>query len=80
MLGRHFLVRSLSNKKVSRQYTVCNVLQTEIYEELIRLLRTDETNLTWLSKLLDKKDTNNIMFTIKNYNSKNGLSAKFFDK
>lgn len=33
-IGRHFLVRSFTNPRVSRHYTVCTSMKKEIYEEL----------------------------------------------
>jgi hypothetical protein len=67
MLGKHFLVRSLDKDRTARQYTICNVLRPKVYDELIRLLRTDDKNMTKLFNLLDNKDTNSVMFVVKRY-------------
>lgn len=76
MLGKHFLIRSLDRDKTARQYTICNVLRPELYEELTHLLRTGEKNMSKLINLLNSKDTNNMIFTVKDYGTATGISHK----
>jgi hypothetical protein len=45
MLGKHFLVKPLDTKS-TRHYSICNIMRPDLYEELIRLLRNDEKNMT----------------------------------
>ena len=76
MLGKHFLVRTVDKDRTARHYTICNVLRPKVYDELIRLLRTDDKNMTKLFNLLDNKDTNSVMFLVKRYESPTGVSLK----
>lgn len=78
-LGKHFLVRSQDEDATARQYTICNVLRPQLYEELIRLLRTEDKNFQTLKGLLREEDTNYMCFVVKNYNSETGLSKKLHE-
>jgi hypothetical protein len=84
MPGKHFL---LSNRpgflrsKVSRHYTVCNVMRPKVYQELLRLLRATEGSENfghYLGSLLTTQDENKVYVTIKNYKQPTGLSMRFF--
>jgi predicted ferric reductase len=76
MLGKHFLIRSLDQDKTARQYTICNVMRPEIYEELLRLLRVEDVHRTKLFNFMHTQDQNNMMFAIKDYASPTGVSHK----
>ena len=36
--GKHFLVYHKDNKSKKRQYTLCNCMQTEVYNEYLRVI------------------------------------------
>jgi cytochrome b involved in lipid metabolism len=67
ILGKHFTIRSNERESVTRQYTVSNIMRPKIYEELIRVLRTDDKNMTKLFSLIESDDKNNMMFVVKDY-------------
>ena len=42
MCGKHFTVKSLEGNKPTRHYTICNIMEPNAYNELIRLLKQDK--------------------------------------
>ena len=51
-------------------------MRPKVYEELIRVLRTDDKNLTKLFNKLDHDENNSMMFVVKDYDSATGLSHR----
>jgi len=51
-------------------------MRPKVYEELIRVLRTDDKNMTKLFNKMDADENNSMMFVVKDYNSQTGLSHK----
>jgi ferredoxin-NADP reductase len=84
MIGKHFLVRNIQGDKVARQYTICNIMRPQVYNELVRLLKDASAGQVIdgrnLAAMLTTKDENQISLTIKNYKQPTGLSAKFFER
>lgn len=85
MLGKHFTVSATVDTKPTRHYTICNVMQPQVYSTLVSMLRGSGTktpinheSVQDLQRMLSTEDTNNMMFVIKNYNQWSGLSEKFF--
>jgi hypothetical protein len=75
MLGKHFRVSPLDNPKLSRHYTICNVMQPKIYAAYLNALRDD----AFVSQdVLNEGVCDTVSFTIKNYATANGVSAKFY--
>jgi hypothetical protein len=88
MLGRHFTVKKLFNDVYCRQYTICNVMQPQVYKEVIKLAggtgkntpesllnqTSDSSNENALVELLaDQSSIDTMMFCIKDYSC--GLSC-----
>lgn len=82
MLGKHFLVNNVDGESVARHYTVCNAMQQDVFQELVRLLSANErpANIDRLKAMLSTQDQTSISLTIKNYNQPTGLSVRFFDQ
>ena len=73
-------MRSRDDDATARQYTICNIMRPGLYEELIRLLRCEDKNMTHLFSLIREDTVNSMMFVVKNYNSQTGLSNKLHTK
>ena len=67
MLGKHFKLRCVSDKKLNRHYTICNVMRPTYYQALVRSLKENDNN-SFEKHLLDSSDKPIQTFTIKNYN------------
>ena len=39
--SKHFLIRSMDNKKLYRHYTICNAMRPEIYKMYVDCLNAD---------------------------------------
>jgi Cytochrome b5-like Heme/Steroid binding domain len=78
-LTKHFWIRNMSQPDVIRHYTTCNAMRAPFYNELVRCLRDASVSDTFDKSLLDDKDNNSMVFTIKNYKQVKGLSYKFFE-
>lgn len=77
MLGKHFRVSPLDNLKLSRHYTICNVMQPKIYNAYLNALKSD-SQVT--QEALNEGACDTVTFTIKNYQAPNGVSMKFFNR
>lgn len=66
MLGKHFTVKPIDTK-ITRHYSICSIMQPDLYEELIRLLRTDEKNMTKFFNMMHDLDQSRMMFIVRNY-------------
>lgn len=55
-LGKHFLVSTTHGNKPARHYTVCNVMNPPVYQQLIRLLRGDTDDFGPLVQGLNQAD------------------------
>jgi ferredoxin-NADP reductase len=55
-------------------------MRPKIYEELIRVLRSDDKNVAKLLSLIESEDKNNMMFVVKDYNSTTGVSHKLHNE
>lgn len=55
MLGKHFKIRCISNKKLNRHYTICNVMRPTYYNSLVKSLRENDNN-SFEKHLLDSSD------------------------
>ena len=78
MIGRHYLIAVASNPNLMRQYTVCNTMIPEFYDEIIRVCQQviEGGEPTFDSKWFEFKDENRMYLTLKNYKQPTGLSAK----
>jgi hypothetical protein len=55
MLGKHFKLRSTSNQKLNRHYTICNVMRPTYYQALVKSLRNGDDS-DFGRHLLDSTD------------------------
>lgn len=39
MIGKHFLVYSDRHKTVKRHYTICNTMNTQVYQEVVKCIK-----------------------------------------
>ena len=88
MVAKHFTVSSAALPHIRRQYTICQTMQVDILRALYKLaddiLHSDESghrNVKFNESLLDRgsHDTNEISFTLKNYERPNGVATQIFD-
>ncbi|CDW78413.1 cytochrome b5-like heme steroid binding domain containing protein [Stylonychia lemnae] len=80
-IGRHFLIRSFSNSKVKRHYTVCTCMKKEIYDELCNALRQFQAGerILFNNAVLQENwnsDKSEVVCTVKNYNKRGGVSHR----
>ena len=89
MLGKHFTIRTLTGTKPNRHYTICNVMEPSVYSELNNMLSVSiekqlnssilqSGDIDKIKSQLQNEDNSRMMFVIKNYRSRTGLSEKFF--
>ena len=78
MLGKHFKIRNIKNQKLSRHYTICNVMRPTYYKALVKSL-SENDNQSFERHFLDSTDKPIQTFTIKNYNQILGLSSTFYN-
>ena len=78
MIGRHYLMAAASNPTLMRQYTVCNTMIPEFYNDIIRLCQQviEGEEPTFDQKWFEFKNENRMYLTLKNYKQPTGLSAK----
>jgi hypothetical protein len=69
----------MNNPSVIRHYTTCNAMAPKFYSELVRVLKSPKLVHTFDKSVLCPDDTNQMTFTIKNYQKKGGLSFRFFE-
>jgi hypothetical protein len=78
MIGRHFLIRALNNRKLKRHYTIANCMRKEAYEEYVKTIRSaSDTGIQeggFNDSLLTEQDSNLISLSLKNYSAARGLS------
>ena len=72
-MGQHYKVRSLKNMHVHRHYSVCDVMQPDVYRGLVESLKTDDSAL-----VVKQKNNFSQNFTVKNYKTQDGVSFRFF--
>lgn len=78
MIGKHFRVAWVGNdQKVSRHYTICNVMEPTQYNAYLLALESD-TQIE--AEVLNSDEKNSMFFTLKNYDKSGGLSRKLFMK
>eukprot|EP00347_Sterkiella_histriomuscorum_P024123 403332230 len=80
-IGRHFLIRSFTNSKVKRHYTVCTSMKKEIYDELCGAIQQFKRGekVVFNDSVLQENWTNKnaeIVCTVKNYNRVGGVSHR----
>ena len=75
LLGKHFRVTSSLDPLKSRHYTICDTMTPHKYTNLCNALKQGQL---FDKNLYAEEPTNEIRFTIKNYNLPEGLSTKFF--
>ena len=75
-LANHFLIRSLQQNNIARQYTICNTMHPELYNSYLRALKpeNDAQYQEFNRLLLKDKDSKMMAFCIKNYGVQTGLS------
>lgn len=70
-LTKHFLLRSRDGPKdsVARHYTVCNAMRPDVYKMYLKALKpeNDPEFAGFDPRLLEKEDSNQMTFCIKNY-------------
>ena len=78
MIGRHYLMAAASNPNLMRQYTVCNTMIPEFYNEIIKVCQfvIEGKKPIFDQKWFEFKNENRIYLTLKNYKVPTGLSAK----
>jgi hypothetical protein len=77
--GKHFLIRSLNNRTIYRQYTVTQCLEPKVYTEYLSLIDqfkkgARDANLICNQKKLETTNKKKIVITVKNYGIIGGLS------
>jgi len=66
--GKHFRVRSLDNPDVYRHYTICNVMNPPMYDEIIRCLKANSGDDFSIGLQNQGKDESQfIRLTVKDY-------------
>jgi hypothetical protein len=75
-MGKYFRVTNILDQKTSRHYTICNAMRPEIYKAYVDALKND-TDLN-LDEVLNNDDQSSCSFVVKNFNTKTGLSRRFF--
>lgn len=80
-LTRHFWIRNMNKPGVIRHYTTCNAMATQFYNELVRVLKSEDPEIakTFNRSLLNSDDGNTMTFTIKNYKREEGFSFRPFE-
>mmetsp|Transcript_22999 Transcript_22999/g.28540 ORF Transcript_22999/g.28540 Transcript_22999/m.28540 type:complete len:275 (-) Transcript_22999:119-943(-) len=78
MMGRHFLVFSVTDPTVKRHYTICSAMQPTLKQELLDLAHSLLKNKTLQGDIsqLSTKDTNQVSLTLKTYRMNRGLSTR----
>lgn len=76
MIGKHFLVKSLSNHRVKRHYTISNCLAHKAYQAYVQALQSGKDSARFPADLLQEKPTNMLTITSKNYKQANGVSMR----
>ena len=78
MIGKHFLVYSVQNPLVKRQYTICSTMQPEIRTQILNVANSviDGRPFVFDLNLLLGKDQNKIALTLKTYGTRRGLATK----
>lgn len=66
VIGKHFRVQWSGKINLSRHYTICNVMQSNIYRAYLEALRTD-SDLD--QSVLRSEPQDQCFFTVKNYES-----------
>ena len=75
VLTKHFWIRTLQNPEVIRHYTICNAMDPELYRNYV--LSLDANSGSGFDKsLLNMENKSEMLFTIKNYATEDGLSEK----
>ncbi|CDW73069.1 cytochrome b5-like heme steroid binding domain containing protein [Stylonychia lemnae] len=75
MIGRHYLVSSLFTPKKKRQYTICNCLSPNVYDQYLRLIKEFESHHKIKSdfktqidqSFFQSQQSNEISLTVKTY-------------
>lgn len=78
MIGRHFLVYSKKHMEVKRQYTICNSVVPEVYDELLRICEeklSKQTEITANVKIIDSRNRDSIHLTSKDYKTQKGVAS-----
>lgn len=78
MIGRHYLIAAVSNPNLMRQYTVCNTMIPEFYDEIFKVCQQviEGEQPTFDQNWFELKNENRMNLTLKNYKQPTGLSAK----
>jgi len=81
MMGRHFLVFSVSDPTVKRHYTICSSMNPTFKHELLQMGRSilDEKMLMGDLSQMQTRDSSHVSVTLKNYNMKRGLSTRIHE-
>ena len=77
-LGKHFRIHLMTEPQTSRHYTIANVMIPDIYDRYLQAL--SKQSVEPLHYFLDEKDEDTLHITMKNYQSKTGLSFRFFEE
>jgi hypothetical protein len=82
MMGKHFNICKSTSTDIIRQYTIANCMQQDAYNEYLRVISEGiEKGVVASSvdsKFLEERSSDEISFSIKNYETKTGLSCKIF--
>ncbi|CDW84971.1 cytochrome b5-like heme steroid binding domain containing protein [Stylonychia lemnae] len=78
--GKHFLVKSIANPRVKRQYTLASCMNKHIYEQYVKNIEkfTSNQDIQGIDESFINQSSYNdnadIYLTIKNYDTRSGLS------
>jgi len=80
-IGRHFLIRSMSQPTAKRHYTVCTCMKPDIYQEYQNAVRAFQRgeNVVFNEAVLQEKNYSKeceIICTVKNYKNPGGVSHR----
>lgn len=81
-IGKHYKLRSHKNMDVHRHYTICNTMQPEMYNGLLKCLKSGGDVTAFDVKMLKEGAlaARHICLTMKNYKQDKGFSFRPFDK
>jgi len=75
-LGKHYLVSSVLNPSIFRQYTTCNAMNPDIYDSLVDALNAGSGKDFNYKVLQEKMDPSyRIRLCVKTYGTKSGVSS-----